>query len=53
MKNKVTFVNSILHVKSVGVDTSKDLESTQTKSVAQLIEDEEKETEEQNQEDHR
>lgn len=50
MKHKVTFVNSILHVKSVGVDTSKDLESIQTKSVAQLIEDEKKENPE---EDHR
>jgi len=40
MNKKSTYVESILEVKAVGVDVSKDLESTQTKSVAQLIEDE-------------
>lgn len=46
MKKESTHIESILEVKAVGVDVSRDLESNQTKSIAQLIQDEETETEE-------
>ena len=43
MNKHYTNVESILEVKSVGVDISKDLEAPQTKSIGQLIEDDQEE----------
>lgn len=39
---------SILHVTACEIDVSQDLQASQTKSIAQLLQDEEKNQEEQN-----